>query len=84
MNPDVLYPLIPIAAIVMGGLVIIAKYFAHGGRQESTKAPEGRLEALETELLSVKNELGEVQERLDFTERVLSRSRDAKHLDAPD
>jgi hypothetical protein len=83
MNPDAVMVLIPVSAIVMGGLVIIARYFAPGRRQGSSQAVEARLEALEHDLTSVRNELAETQERLDFAERLLSQSREDKRLDAP-
>jgi hypothetical protein len=39
------------------------------------------LEALEDEMSKVRQELGEMQERLDFTERVLAQGQEARRLD---
>jgi hypothetical protein len=84
MNPDAIFVMIPVSAIVMGGLVMIAKYLTQSRRQGSSEAVESRLEALEHELTSVRGELAETQERLDFAERLLSQSREDKRLDAPE
>jgi hypothetical protein len=83
MNPDAIFVLIPVSAIVMTGFVLIAKYFTQGRRHGSSEAVESRLEAIEHELTSVRHELAETQDRLDFAERLLSQSREEKRLDAP-
>jgi hypothetical protein len=41
---------------------------------------EDRLEALEAEVSNLRGELGEAQERLDFTERVLAQGQDARRV----
>jgi len=41
-----------------------------------------RFEALETEVSRLRSELGEAQERLDFTERALLRVEEQRRLDA--
>jgi hypothetical protein len=41
---------------------------------------ESRLEALEIDLGNLRRELGETQERLDFTERVLAQQSDSRRL----
>jgi hypothetical protein len=41
---------------------------------------QDRLEGLEAEMTDVKGELGEVQERLDFAERVLAQGAEARRL----
>jgi hypothetical protein len=84
MNPDAIAVFIPVSAIVMGGLVMITKYFTQSRRQGSSEAVEARLEAIEHELTSVRGELAETQERLDFAERLLSQSREGKRLEAPE
>jgi hypothetical protein len=84
MNPDAIFVLIPVSAIVMGGLVMITRYLTQGRRHGSSEAVESRLEAVEHELTSVRSELAETQERLDFAERLLSQSREDKRLDAPE
>ena len=52
------------------------------GRASSdpTEVP-ARLEALEAEVDTLRLELGETQERLDFTERVLAQAPEARRLD---
>jgi chromosome segregation ATPase len=83
MNPDFLVPLAAIA-IVMVGLVKIARYWASGSQRVSSGAInqlEARVEAMEQELATLQHELSETQERLDFAERLLAQSRDAKRLE---
>ena len=41
---------------------------------------QGGLEALELEMGNVRRELGEIQERLDFTERVLAQAQEARRV----
>jgi hypothetical protein len=41
---------------------------------------QDRLEGLEAEMTNVRGELGEVQERLDFAERVLAQGAEARRL----
>ena len=48
-----------------------------------TPALEARLAAIEQDLNAVRGELSETQERLDFTERLLSQAREGKRLDSP-
>jgi septal ring factor EnvC (AmiA/AmiB activator) len=83
MNPDFLVPLAAIA-IVMVGLVKIARYWASGsqrGASSATQQLESRVDAMEQELATLQQDLIETQERLDFAERVLAQSRDAKRLE---
>jgi hypothetical protein len=74
MDPGSIGALIPVAAILMIGAVKIAKIQAQargrtGGADPDTTA---RLEAVESELGTLRQELGEVHERLDFAERLLA------------
>jgi hypothetical protein len=67
--------LVPVAAILVFGAVKIAKIKAQalalgGGALDPDAA--ARLEALESELGTLRQELGEVHERLDFAERLLA------------
>ncbi len=79
--------LIPIIAIIMvGGLIYqknsIRMYEAKrmaGGDVEL----EGRVAQLEHEMDGVRGQLSETQERLDFTERMLTQVRDAQKLPPP-
>ena len=67
--------LIPVSAIVMGGLIKVARYRAMGSGDggEDTRL---RLDAMEQELHAVRQELMETQERMDFAERLLARPGD--------
>ena len=83
MQPDTLAPLIPIAAIVMFGLVKIARYWGPGVRPQNpagSRQLEERLEVIEQDLAALQGELAETQERLDFTERMLAQTQEAKRL----
>lgn len=42
----------------------------------------GRLEALERDVQGLQQELAETQERLDFTERLLSKAREERRIDS--
>jgi uncharacterized protein YlxW (UPF0749 family) len=81
MQPDALAPLIPIAAIIMFGLVQISKHWR--GQPQSraaNKQLEERLGAVEEQLANLQGELSDAQERLDFAERVLAQTQDARRL----
>ena len=82
MHPD-LAPLIPVAAIIMFGLVRIARHWRPGGQlpdAAGTRQLEERLELVEQQLSTLQGELTDTQERLDFAERVLAQSREPKRL----
>lgn len=68
--------LIPVAAIVMSGLtkVAVARYRALGAGSGAGGDTADRLDALEQEVLTLRHELADAQERLDFTERLLTRT----------
>ena len=70
--------MIPVAAIIMGGLVKISHNMRLGNTKSASPDLESRIESLEHELGSVRQELSEAQERLDFTERLLARGREEK------
>lgn len=84
MDAGAIALLIPIAAIVMGGLVKIARDFARGRRTEDVGPLDARMETLEHERTSVRRDLSETQERLDFAERLLAQSREGKRFGAPE
>lgn len=50
-----------------------------GGRSGGTQGP-ARLEQLEAEVDTLRQELGEAQERLDFTERMLAQNQEARRV----
>ena len=72
--------MIPVAAIIMGGLVRISRNMNPASPKSPSPELESRIQSLEQELGSVRQELTEAQERLDFTERMLTKARE----DRPD
>ena len=72
MGPESLAPLIPVTAILVWGAIKIAKIKAQGRVGTADPEADARLQALETELGTLRQELGEVHERLDFAERLLA------------
>jgi len=84
MQPDALAPLIPVAAIIMFGLVRISRHWRTGVEPRNlaaTKQLEERLDVVEQELAALQGELSDTQERLDFAERLLAQSREPKRLE---
>ena len=74
-----LTPVIPIVAIIAFAAVRIARLRAT--RPETPSADvTARLEVLERTVQGLQQELGDTQERLDFTERLLSKARDERRL----
>ena len=76
--------LIPVAVIVMGGLTRIAREIGRGRRRPDTEGLEAQMEALAQELGSVRRDLSETQERLDFAERLLIQSQERPRFGAPE
>jgi hypothetical protein len=86
MNPEALVLFIPISAIIMIGLVKIARLWSPGNQGQAgpaVKQLEARLDAVEQELAGLHHELSETQERLDFAERLLAQGRETKRLGEP-
>jgi hypothetical protein len=86
MNPEVFVLLIPITAIIMIGLVKIARLWSPGHQGQGgpgMKQLEARLETVEQELAGLQHELSETHERLDFAERLLAQGRETKRLGEP-
>lgn len=78
MNPAVLALLIPIIAIVCGTIVKVTR--PKDGGAELPAELRQRLEALESEVGALRQELGETQERLDFTERLLAQDKGVNRI----
>jgi hypothetical protein len=73
MDPASLGALVPVAAILVYGAVKIANIQAQArGRTATDPDAVARLQAVETEIETLRQELGEVHERLDFTERLVA------------
>jgi hypothetical protein len=79
MDSQFLAPLIPIVAIIAFAAVRIARIRATrpGLPASDTTA---RLEAVEQGLRDIQDQLTETQERLDFAERLLTKSRDEPRI----
>lgn len=73
---------IPIAAIVMHGIQQVWRVRLEEARTRAAASTGGseRIETLEGEIAEIRQELGEVQERLDFTERALVQARERARL----
>jgi len=72
---------IPVSAIILHGLQKMARLRLEEARlRAGAGGGEGELTALRDEVGELRRELGEVQERLDFAERLLSQSRDPERL----
>ena len=79
MDPAVLAPLIPIAAIIAIAAVKIARLRATPPASLSADV-SGRLEALEHSVQGLQHELAETQERLDFAERLLTKAAEERRI----
>lgn len=74
---------IPVAAIIFHGLQRLARMRLEEARLRLAprdKGSEADLALLREDLGELRNELAEVQECLDFAERLLSRTREAERL----
>ena len=80
MDTGALALLIPVLALAIG-FVAILKMPRKAFGQRSHPQLEERVEALEQELGTLRQELTEAQERLDFAERLLARSEEARQLE---
>jgi hypothetical protein len=79
MDPSFLAPLIPIVAIIAVATVMIARLRANRPGLPSADVT-ARLEALEQGFRDLQDELAETQERLDFAERLLTKTREERQL----
>lgn len=75
MDPGSIGVFVPITAMVVWGGVKIANTFARNRVSGSDPETTGRLQTLEDEVGLLRQELAETQERLDFSERLLSQQR---------
>ncbi len=82
MNPEnVLIPLIPITLIITVAVVTVKIARLRATRREVPLADvSARLEALESSVQGLQQALVETQERLDFAERLLSKSREERRI----
>jgi hypothetical protein len=82
MDPGSLAPLIPVVAILAYAGIKIARIVTQS--RSPIRDPQGtaQIAALQDEMGAVRRELAEVHERLDFTERLLTRQH-TDHLSPP-
>ena len=73
MDPGILAPLIPIVAILAYASIKVARIVTQA--RPHTQAPDiaARFATLEEEMATLRRQLEEAHERLDFTERLLAR-----------
>jgi hypothetical protein len=74
---------IPLAGVIFYGLQRVARMRLEEARVNAgmlDKGSEAEIALLREEVREVRHELGEVQERLDFTERLLSQAREGDRL----
>lgn len=75
MDAGVIAVFIPVVAIICGTVLKMQKIKSAANQLPSEDLE--RLDALEHEMTTLRQELSETQERLDFTERLLSRGRES-------
>ncbi len=69
---------IPVVAIVMNGMIKLQKMKLEESRLREQSAPE--IDDVRNEVHQLRQELSEVQERLDFTERLLAAQKERSRL----
>ena len=67
---------IPIVAIISSTVVKITRMKMMREGQVLPREVSARIDALEQDVRNLQEELGQAQERLDFTERLLSKARE--------
>jgi septal ring factor EnvC (AmiA/AmiB activator) len=82
MDPGNLALLIPIVAIAAGAAIKMAKIKAQTQTQMTDPQQSARIAALEDDVGQLRRELSEAQERIDFTERMLTQQR-SERLEPP-
>jgi hypothetical protein len=82
MGPDSLFAFMPIAvvAIATWGVIKVVKIRAQGRVACADPETAGRFQALEQEVGTLRQELSETQERLDFAERVLAQGPETRRV----
>ena len=80
--------LIPILAISVAGIMAVSRSpigraYARRLEGQGNSDLEGQVQELRQDLDTVRRELAETQERLDFTERALAQVREAQRLPRP-
>jgi hypothetical protein len=85
MGTDTLALFIPILALMLGGFAVFVKSDLGralarriGGDPRVASALEDEVRQLQAEVESLRGEMAETHERLDFTERLLTHTKDAE------
>jgi hypothetical protein len=73
MDPNTLAPLIPVVAILAYAGIKVARIMTSARSTLPDPDTGARLAALEDEMATVRRQLEEAHERLEFTERLLAR-----------
>jgi len=72
--------LIPTAAVIMNGMIKMARLRVEEARARASVGDPGEVGLLRDDVAQLRHELAEVQERLDFTERMLTQQREERRL----
>ncbi|HEX4600637.1 MAG TPA: hypothetical protein VH116_04520 [Gemmatimonadales bacterium] len=80
MNPDAIFLVLPLVAIICVTVLKLGRLRASRDGQSLPADVAARLEGLEQDVRALQHELGETQERLDFTERLLTKAREEKRV----
>ena len=75
MDPGSIGALVPIVAIAAFAAIKVARIRAQVPMPSADQHTLGRLDALENEVDTLRRDLSETQERLDFAERLLAQPR---------
>jgi Tfp pilus assembly protein PilO len=75
---------IPVSAIVLSGMVKLRRLRMEEDKLRMDAAAATNSDQLATEVAQLRRELDEVHERLDFTERLLTQTKDQARLKEPD
>jgi len=80
MDKGLIALLIPVLALATG-LIAVLKMPRKAFTRGATPELEARVQALEEELGTLRHELSEAHERIDFAERLLARAEEARRVD---
>jgi len=79
VDKNILILLIPVLALATG-LIAVLKMPRKAFAPRRNSELETRVQALEQEAGALRHELSEIQERLDFAERILAKSDEARQI----
>jgi len=79
----VIVMLIPLSAVILNGWGKIIKLRIEEAKVRGAPESGREIDDLRAEIEHVRRELGEMQERLDFTERLLAKNKDRDRLAGP-